>query len=126
VDSVPITLHSAPPLIGWVYVGLANRTDLTAVGDVVIDVVFVRERDRVRMPTNTSPPNISLEPSGLGISMVLPEWTASAAGWTLATVVEAACVMAPETENFACESLELSSRLGTVALLTVSDGANRE
>ena len=67
----------------------------------VHEVVFVRERHRVRMPGDTPRPDIPLEPSGVGVSVVLPEWTASAVGWTLATMVDVARVMAPETENFA-------------------------
>ena len=65
------------------------------------DVVSVPEPHKVRMPVDTPYPSISVEPSGHGVSAMLPEWTASAAGWTLATVVDVARVMAPETENFA-------------------------
>ena len=65
------------------------------------DVVSVGERHRVRMPAGTPRPEIPLEPSGAGVSVMLPERTASAVGWTLATVVDVARVMAPETENFA-------------------------
>ena len=65
------------------------------------DVVAVSEPHRVSMPAGTPRPDIPLEPSGVGVSVVLPEWTASAVGWTLATVVDVARVMAPETENFA-------------------------
>ena len=64
-------------------------------------VVPVDEPHRVRRPADAPYPDISLEPSGLGISVVLPEWTASAAGWTLATVVDEVRVLAPETEDFA-------------------------
>ena len=39
--------------------------------------------------------------SGLGVSVSLPEWTASAAGWVLATVIDAARAIAPDVENFA-------------------------
>ncbi|MCY4558482.1 MAG: hypothetical protein OXF79_19330 [Chloroflexi bacterium] len=65
------------------------------------DVVSVPEPHKVRMPAGTPRPDIPLEPSGVGVSVVLPEWTASAVGWTLATVVDVARVMAPEIENFA-------------------------
>ncbi len=65
------------------------------------NVVPVNERHRVRTPADMPYPQISLEPSGLGVSVVLPEWTAGAVGWTLATVVDVARVLAPETENFA-------------------------
>ena len=67
----------------------------------ISEAVSVDERHRVRMPGDTPHPNIPLEPSGLGVSVVLPEWTACAAGWTLATVVDVARVMAPEIEHFA-------------------------
>ena len=64
-------------------------------------VVPIDEPHRVRGPADTPYPDISLEPSGLGVSMVLPEWSAGAVGWILATVVDEVRVMAPETENFA-------------------------
>ena len=59
------------------------------------------EPHRVRAPADTPYPDISLEPSGLGVSMVLPEWSAGAAGWILAIVVDEVRVLAPEIENFA-------------------------
>ena len=65
------------------------------------DLLSVSERHRVRVPADTPRPDIPLEPLGVGVSVVLPEWTASAVGWTLATLVDVARVMAPETENFA-------------------------
>ena len=68
---------------------------------LVHEVVSVREWHRIRLPADTPHPNIPLEPSGLGVSVVLPERTASAVGWTLTTVVDLARVIAPETENFA-------------------------
>ena len=64
-------------------------------------IVTIDEPHRVRGPADTPYPDISLEPSGLGVSMVLPEWSAGAVGWILATVVDEVRVMAPETENFA-------------------------
>ena len=88
------------------------------------DVVSVPERHRVRRPADTPRPDIPLEPSGLGVSVVLPEWTASAVGWTLATVVDVARVMAPETENFAVRVAQIEESSGMVALLAVSDAAN--
>ena len=39
--------------------------------------------------------------SGLGVSATLPEWTASAAGWVLAAVIDAARDFAPDVENLA-------------------------
>ena len=61
----------------------------------------IDELHRVRGPADAPYPDISLEPSGLGVSVVLPEWSAGAAGWILATVVDEVRVLAPETENFA-------------------------
>ena len=44
---------------------------------------------------------ISPAQSGLGLSVSLPEWTASAAAWVLAMVVDAARAIAPDVSNFA-------------------------
>ena len=44
---------------------------------------------------------ISPARSGLGVSVMLPEWTASAVGWALATVIDAARAGAPDVRNFA-------------------------
>ena len=48
-------------------------------------------------------PILSISPahSGLGLSVTLPEWTASAVGWVLATVIDAARTIAPDVRNFA-------------------------
>ena len=45
--------------------------------------------------------SISPAHSGLGVSVTLPEWTASAAGWVLAKVVNAARDFSPDVRNFA-------------------------
>ena len=45
--------------------------------------------------------SISPAPSGLGVSVTLPEWTASAAGWVLASIIDAARDIAPDVRNFA-------------------------
>ena len=71
-------------------------------------VVPMDEPHRVRGPADAPYPDISLEPSGLGVSVVLPERTASAAGWVLATVVDVACVLAPETEDFAVRIAQIA------------------
>ena len=42
-----------------------------------------------------------LEPSALGVSATMPEWTASAAGWVLASVNDAARAIAAGVEDFA-------------------------
>ena len=39
--------------------------------------------------------------SGLGVSVTLPEWTASSAAWVLASVIDAARDLAPDVPNFA-------------------------
>ena len=39
--------------------------------------------------------------SGLGVSVTLPEWTAGAAGWALAVVIDAAGTIAPDVSDFA-------------------------
>jgi hypothetical protein len=43
----------------------------------------------------------SLAHSGLGVSVTLPEWAASAVGWVLAKVIDAARASAPDVPNFA-------------------------
>ena len=67
---------------------------------VVHEVVSVRELRRVGVSADASQPTISVEPSSHGASVVLLECTASAVGWTLASVVDVARVMAPEIEHF--------------------------
>ena len=80
----------------WVERGTTDR--LTTVVHVVVSV---SERHRVTMSADTPHPNISLDSSVLGVPMVLLEWAASAAGWTLGTIVDVVPVMAPARENFA-------------------------
>ena len=47
-------------------------------------------------------PSLSISPahSGLGVSVTLPEWTASAAEWVLANVINAARDFTPDVRNF--------------------------
>ena len=45
--------------------------------------------------------SISPARSGLGVSVTMPEWTASAVGWVLANVIDAARASAPDVPNFA-------------------------
>ena len=63
------------------------------------DVISVPENLMVRKPPNTPYPEVGLSPSEFGLSAGLPEWTAGAAGWTLAMVVDAAQAIAPVIEN---------------------------
>ena len=44
---------------------------------------------------------VDFRPAENGIVVTIPEWTGSAAGWVLATVVDAARLVAPDTRNFA-------------------------
>ena len=43
-------------------------------------VVAISEQHKVRVPSNTPLPDIPLDPSDLGVSVSLPEWTPSAVG----------------------------------------------
>ena len=63
--------------------------------------VAVPEQHKVRVPVVTRWPDTPLEPSALGVSATMPEWTASAAGWVLASVNGAVRTIAPDVEDFA-------------------------
>ena len=52
-------------------------------------------------PNDNSILYISPAPSGFGVSVTMPEWTASAAAWVLAIVIDAARTSAPGVSNFA-------------------------
>ena len=60
----------------------------------------VPERHRAKAPVEAPRRSISTAPSGLGLSVTMPEWTASAAGWALATVIDAARAIAPDVREF--------------------------
>ena len=60
----------------------------------------VPERHRAKAPVEAPRRSISTTSSGLGLSVTIPEWTASAVGWVLATVVDAARVMAPDVREY--------------------------
>ena len=64
-------------------------------------VVAVPEQYSVKAGVETPICSISPAQSGLGLSVSLPEWTASAAGWVLAMVIDAARDIAPDVSNFA-------------------------
>ena len=51
---------------------------------------------------------ISPARSGLGVSVTLPEWTASAAGWALAMVIDTARASAPNVSHFAVRLTRVS------------------
>ena len=60
----------------------------------------MHERHRVKVPVET--PFHSAAPlSEIGVSVMLPEWTPSSAGWVLASVVDAARLIEPDVSNFA-------------------------
>ena len=63
-------------------------------------VVAVPEQHSVKV---LEPSFLSISParSGLCVRVTLPEWTASAVGWVLATVIDTARASAPDVSNFA-------------------------
>ena len=56
---------------------------------------------RVRVPGSSIIQSVAFEPSEIGLSVRMPEWSAIAVGWVLATVIDAAHTIAPDVENFA-------------------------
>ena len=63
-------------------------------------VVDVPEQNMVDVPVET--PFHPVGPkSDLGVSVTMPEWTPSAAGWVLASVVDAARTIKPDASNIA-------------------------
>jgi hypothetical protein len=64
-------------------------------------VVAVPEQDSVKNPFEMGWSSVSPARSGLGVSVTMPEWTASAVGWVLAKVIDAARAGAPDVRNFA-------------------------
>ncbi len=63
-------------------------------------VVAVPEQHSIKAGVETPVRSISPAHSGLGMSVALPEWTASAAGWLLASVVDAARLIDSDVSNF--------------------------
>jgi len=61
----------------------------------------VPEQHWISAPGEMPVSGASLAPSGLGVSVTLPEWTASAVGWVLAKVIDTARASAPDVPNFA-------------------------
>ena len=64
-------------------------------------VVAVPEQHSFKGPVEMPWTVVSPARSGLGVSVTLPEWTASAVGWGLAKVIDTARASAPDAPNFA-------------------------
>ena len=64
-------------------------------------VVPVPEQHSIKAEVETPTHSISPARSGLGVSVTLPEWTASAAAWVLAIVIDAARAGALDVRDFA-------------------------
>ena len=64
-------------------------------------VVTVPEQHSIKAGDEFAISCISPAHSGLGISVTLPEWTPSAVGWVLASVVDAARLINPDASDFA-------------------------
>lgn len=61
----------------------------------------VPEKHMVSIPAETRPYHPIAPQSDTGVSVTLPEWTPSAAGWVLASAVDAARLINPDASNFA-------------------------
>ena len=64
-------------------------------------VVAVPEQHSIKVGVETPIRSISAARSGHGLSVTLPEWTASAAAWALAIVIDTARANAPDVSKFA-------------------------
>ena len=60
----------------------------------------VPEKYRVKVPAETPYHPVAPQPD-IGVLVTMPEWTPSAAGWVLASVVDAAQLIEPDVSNFA-------------------------
>ncbi len=58
------------------------------------------EKYRVKVPAETPYHPVAPQPD-IGVLVTMPEWTPSAAGWVLASVVDAAQLIEPDVSNFA-------------------------
>ena len=63
-------------------------------------IVAVPDTHEIRAGAETHIRSIIPARSGLGVSVTLPEWTASAAAWALAAVIDSAQNVAPEVRRF--------------------------
>lgn len=64
-------------------------------------VVGVPRRCLIKVPVETPQMGRIYARSELGVSVAMPEWTPSAAGWVLASVVDAARAIEPDIRDFA-------------------------
>lgn len=64
-------------------------------------VVAVPEQLQIKAGVESPVRSISPRHSGLGVSVTLPEWTASAVAWALAIVIDTARAGAPDVSNLA-------------------------
>ena len=60
----------------------------------------VPEKHGVKVPVETLYRPVAPQPD-IGVLVTMPEWTPSAAGWVLASVVDAARLIEPDVSNFA-------------------------
>ena len=61
-------------------------------------VVAVPKEHMIQRASET--PSISMYASEQGLSVTLPEWTASSAGWVLAILIDQVRVLTPDVDNF--------------------------
>ena len=64
-------------------------------------VVAVPEQHSIKAGVENPLRSISPARSGLGVSVTMPEWTASAAAWVLAMIIDTAGARTPDVSNFA-------------------------
>ena len=64
-------------------------------------VVAVPEQHSVKVGVESPIRSISPAQSGMGLSVTLPEWTASAVAWVLAMVIDTARSIEPDVSSFA-------------------------
>ena len=63
-------------------------------------VADVSERRLIKVPVETPQMGRIYARSELGVSVAMPEWTPSAAGWVLASVIDAARAIKPDVSDF--------------------------
>ena len=75
-------------------------------------VVAVPEQHSVKVGVEAPFRSTSTARSGLGLSVTLPEWTASAVAWVLAMVIDTARAIAPDVGNFTVRIVRASAKRG--------------